>query len=66
MTGKPRHGWAVFWAMSILFLVGALVATCAEQHGNPIHQRLGVAAADGNMEGKEVRFGIGDSSLFAT
>jgi len=66
MTGKLRHGWAVFWAMSILFLAGALIATRAEQHGNPLHQRLGVAAADGNMEGKEVRFGIGDSALFAT
>ncbi len=65
MTGKLRHGWAVFGAMSILFLAGALVATWAEQRGNPIHQRLGVAAADGNIEGKEVRFGIGDSALFA-
>jgi potassium-transporting ATPase potassium-binding subunit len=65
MTGKPRHGWAVFWAMAIFFLAGAFVATWAEQRGNPIHQRLGVAVADGNMEGKEVRFGIGDSALFA-
>ena len=66
MTGKLRHGWAVFWAMSIVFLAGAFIATYAEQRGNPMHQRLGVAAADGNMEGKEVRFGIGDSALFAT
>jgi potassium-transporting ATPase potassium-binding subunit len=66
MTGRLRHGWSVFWAMSILFLAGALIATAAEQRGNPIHQKLGVAAADGNMEGKEVRFGIGDSALFAT
>jgi potassium-transporting ATPase potassium-binding subunit len=66
MTGKLRHGWAVFWAMSILFLAGALITTWSEQSGNPIHQRLGVAASDGNMEGKEVRFGIGDSALFAT
>jgi K+-transporting ATPase ATPase A chain len=66
MTGKLRHGWAVFWAMSILFLAGAFIATSAERHGNPMHQRLGVATADGNMEGKEVRFGIGDSALFAT
>jgi K+-transporting ATPase ATPase A chain len=65
MIGKPRHGWAVFWAMAIVFLAGALVVTFAEQRGNPLHQRLGVAAADGNMEGKDVRFGIGDSSLFA-
>ena len=66
MTGKLRHGWAVFWAMSILFLGGAFVTTIAEQRGNPIHQRLGVVAAAGNMEGKELRFGIGDSALFAT
>ncbi len=66
MTGKPRHGWAVFAAMSVLFLVGALVTTWAEQRGNPIHHRLGVAIADGNMEGKEVRFGVVDSALFAT
>ena len=64
MTGKPGHGWAVFAAMAILFLAGALVTTWAEERGNPIHQRLGVAG--GNMEGKEVRFGIGDSALFAT
>jgi K+-transporting ATPase ATPase A chain len=65
MTGKPRHGWAVFAAMAILFLAAAFIAGFAEQHGNPIHQHLGVASADGNMEGKEVRFGIGDSALFA-
>jgi potassium-transporting ATPase potassium-binding subunit len=65
MTGKLRHGWAVFAAMSILFLAGAFITTWGEQAGNPIHQKLGVAAAGGNMEGKEVRFGIGDSSLFA-
>jgi K+-transporting ATPase ATPase A chain len=66
MTGKTRHGWAVFWAMAICFLAAAFIATAAEQHGNPIHQRLGMAVAGGNMEGKEVRFGIGDSALFAT
>jgi K+-transporting ATPase ATPase A chain len=65
MIGKQRHGWAVFWAMAIVFLAGAFVVTFAEQRGNPMHQRLGVAAADGNMEGKDVRFGIGDSALFA-
>jgi len=65
MTGKLRHGWAVFWAMAVLFLAAAGICTWAEQHGNPIHQRLGVAVADGNMEGKEVRFGAGDSALFA-
>lgn len=66
MTGKTRHGWAVFAAMSICFLAAAFIATAAEQNGNPIHQKLGVATAGGNMEGKEVRFGIGDTALFAT
>jgi K+-transporting ATPase B subunit/K+-transporting ATPase KdpA subunit len=61
MTGKPRHGWAVFWAMAILFLAAAFVCVYAERNGNPIHHLAG-----GNMEGKEVRFGIGDSALFAT
>jgi potassium-transporting ATPase potassium-binding subunit len=72
MTGSVRHGWAVFGAMVLMFLVGAFVCGIAEQSGNPIHQKLGVAAGPteggtgGNMEGKEVRFGIGDSALFAT
>ncbi len=72
MTGSVRHGWAVFAAMAFLFLAGAIVCGVAEQRGNPIHQKAGVAAlpteggTGGNMEGKEVRFGIGDSALFAT
>ena len=72
MTGSQRHGWAVFAAMAVLFLAGVFVAEIAEQKGNPIHQTAGVAArpseggTGGNMEGKEVRFGIGDSALFAT
>jgi len=66
MTGKQRHGWAVFSAMAILFLGAAFVAGWAEVRGNPIHHALGVASAPGNMEGKEVRFGPGDSALFAT
>jgi len=72
MTGSVRHGWAVFAAMAALFLVGVTIAGVYEQRGNPIHQAAGVAAAPsgggtgGNMEGKEVRFGIGDSVLFAT
>ncbi|HYX20748.1 MAG TPA: potassium-transporting ATPase subunit KdpA [Thermoanaerobaculia bacterium] len=72
MTGSVKHGWAVFGAMALMFLVGAFVCSIAEQKGNPIHQKLGVAASPtdggtgGNMEGKEVRFGIGDSALFAT
>ncbi len=72
MTGSQRHGWAVFAAMAALFLAGVFVAEIAEQKGNPIHQAAGVATrpsaggTGGNMEGKEVRFGIGDSALFAT
>ena len=66
MTGKTRHGWAVFWAMGLLFLVGAGVAVWAEVGGNPIHHAAGVDPAAGNMEGKEVRFGPGDTALFAT
>jgi K+-transporting ATPase ATPase A chain len=63
---NQRHGWAVWSAMFVLFFTGVLVAWHAEAAGNPIHQRLGVSAADGNMEGKEVRFGIFNSALFAT
>jgi K+-transporting ATPase ATPase A chain len=66
MVKNQRHGWAVWSAMFVLFLAGVLVAWWAEAAGNPIHQHLGVAAADGNMEGKEVRFGIFNSALFAT
>jgi potassium-transporting ATPase potassium-binding subunit len=72
MTGSVRHGWAVFAAMAAMFLAGAFIAETAEHAGNPIHRAAGVAArpseggTGGNMEGKEVRFGIGDSALFAT
>jgi K+-transporting ATPase ATPase A chain len=52
--------------MMPLFLAGVLVCWWAEAAGNPIHHALGLAAADGNMEGKEVRFGIFNSALFAT
>jgi len=66
MVKNQRHGWAVWAAMAILF-IGA-VATCwwAESAGNPRLQALGVDGAGGNMEGKEVRFGIFNSALFAT
>lgn len=66
MTKNQAHGWSVWAAMMILFLGGALACWWAESAGNPIHHQLGVAAADGNMEGKEVRFGIFNSALFAT
>jgi K+-transporting ATPase ATPase A chain len=61
MTGSRRHGWAVWAAMAFLFLAGVSTAYWAEAHGNPL---LGLAG--GNMEGKEVRFGIANSALFAT
>jgi potassium-transporting ATPase potassium-binding subunit len=66
MTGSQRHGWAVWCAMAILFLAGVAVAYSAEARGNPL---LPVPAnhvqATGNMEGKEVRFGIANSALWA-
>jgi K+-transporting ATPase ATPase A chain len=65
MVGDTRQGWAVFAAMSVLFLAGAFVLYGAEQSGNPNLTRLGLEAT-GNMEGKEVRFGIAATSLFAT
>ncbi|HWX23615.1 MAG TPA: potassium-transporting ATPase subunit KdpA, partial [Vicinamibacteria bacterium] len=70
MTGSPRHGWAVFAAMTVLFLGGVLTAYWAEAAGNPLLKGTDQAAsglqAGGNMEGKEVRFGIANSALFAT
>ncbi len=65
MTRNQGHGWSVWAAMMILFLAGVLACWWAESAGNPIHQALGVAAGDGNMEGKEVRFGIFHSVLFS-
>jgi K+-transporting ATPase ATPase A chain len=66
MVKNQRHGWAVWGAMAAMFVAGTLACWKAEAAGNPIHQKLGVAVADGNMEGKEVRFGIFNSALFAT
>ena len=66
MTRNQGHGWAVWSAMAILFLAGVLACWWAEAAGNPVHHALGVAVADGNLEGKEVRFGIFNSALFAT
>ncbi len=65
-TRNQAHGWAVWAAMFLLFLAGFLTCWRAEALGNPIHHKLGVAVADGNMEGKEARFGILGSALFAT
>ena len=66
MVKNQRHGWAIWSAMAILFVGGVVLCWWAEAQGNPIHHNLGVAMADGNMEGKEVRFGIFNSALFAT
>jgi potassium-transporting ATPase potassium-binding subunit len=70
MTGSQRHGWAVWAAMAILFVAGVTTAYWAEAKGNPllkgVDQRASLTQSGGNMEGKEVRFGIADSTLFAT
>jgi K+-transporting ATPase ATPase A chain len=70
MTGSPAHGWAVWSAMAILFIVGAATAYWAEARGNPllhgVNQQVTAEQPGGNMEGKEVRFGISNSALFAT
>src|ERR1700719_1601705 len=66
MVKNQRHGWTVWTAMAIVFVAGVLVCWSSEAAGNPIAHQLGVDSAGGNMEGKEVRFGIFDSALFAT
>ena len=70
MTGSQRHGWAVWAAMAILFMAGVTTAYWAEAKGNPllkgVDQHASLMQSGGNMEGKEVRFGIADSALFAT
>jgi K+-transporting ATPase ATPase A chain len=66
MVKNQKHGWTVWTAMLALFIGGVLLCWWAESSGNPIHHNLGLAVADGNMEGKEVRFGIFNSALFAT
>jgi potassium-transporting ATPase potassium-binding subunit len=67
MTVKSKkHGWAVFSAMLIIFLAGFLVCWWAESSGNPRLTQVGVSGSQGNMEGKEVRFGTFGSALFAT
>jgi len=66
MVKHQKHGWAVWAAMFILFLAGVLICGWAEDAGNPRLHALGLDPAGGNMEGKEVRFGIFNSALFAT
>jgi K+-transporting ATPase ATPase A chain len=72
MVGDRRQGWALFAVMAILFFAGAAPAIWAEQHGNPqfaamgLDQHASAAQSGGNMEGKEVRFGIVESAMWAT
>jgi len=70
MTGSQRHGWAVWAAMAILFFTGVSAAYWAEARGNPLlagtDQHASQVNSGGNMEGKETRFGIANSALFAT
>jgi len=70
MTGSWRHGWAVWAAMAALFVIGASCTYWAEARGNPLlvgtDQHASALQAGGNMEGKEVRFGIANSALFTT
>ena len=72
MVGDTRQGWAIFGAMSAMFLIGVFVCYGYEQAGNPILVKHGIQSvatatqAGGNMEGKETRFGIASSALFAT
>ena len=70
MTDSPQHGWAVWAAMAVLFLGGVTTAYWAEANGNPllhgVDQRASATQSGGNMEGKETRFGIAESALFAT
>ncbi len=72
MVGNQKQGWAIFSVMSILFAMGVVLAYHAEASGNPVFERMGLdvsareTQAGGNMEGKEVRFGIAASALYAT
>ena len=70
MVGSPKHGWAVLAAMAVLWFAGTTTCYWAESQGNPlmhnVDQRVSLTQAGGNMEGKEVRFGIANSALFAT
>ena len=64
MIGKPRQGFALYGAMAIILFAGTIGAYAAEAHGNPLHIAAGISAAPGNMEGKEVRFGVPASVAF--
>jgi K+-transporting ATPase ATPase A chain len=70
MTGSQAHGWAVWGAMAVLFFAGVITAYWAESRGNPllagVDQHVSALQSGGNMEGKEVRYGIANSTLWAT
>ena len=66
MVGDKRQGWVVLVTMLLIFLVVTCVVLYFEQQGNPILTNLGVNGSMGNMEGKETRFGVDDSSIFAS
>lgn len=66
MAKNKKQGWTIFSAMAGIFLVGLVICYLAEKAGNPILAHIGLSQAMGNMEGKEVRFGIAQSSLFTT
>ena len=70
MVGSPKHGWAVLAAMTVLWFAGVFICFWAEAQPNPllhnVDQHISLNQSGGNMEGKEVRFGIADSALFAT
>jgi K+-transporting ATPase ATPase A chain len=65
MVGSRRQGWAIFGAMSVLFLASVAVVFFAERHATPAQQFAGILHSSGNMEGKEVRFGTAGSALWA-
>jgi len=70
MTGSQAHGWAVWAAMALLFVAGVTVTYWAEARGNPllagVDQHATASQPGGNMEGKEIRFGIANTALWAT
>jgi len=66
MVKSQKHGWAVWMTMALVFVVGFVICWGSEAAGNPQVTALGVNPAGGNMEGKEIRFGITNSALFAT
>ncbi|MBK8185385.1 MAG: potassium-transporting ATPase subunit KdpA [Candidatus Competibacteraceae bacterium] len=64
LVGDPRQGWAILAAMTVLFVIAAVAVMSLEPQGNPLLAALGVETTGGNLEGKEIRFGLADSSLF--